>query len=46
MRSSRAGPPGQMKALSGPKVSMTDQGELTGILKELGYKKEQVRPRS
>lgn len=36
------GPPGLMKALSGPKVSPKDQGELTGSLKELGYTPEQV----
>nr|KAK5445882.1 NADH-cytochrome b5 reductase [Exophiala xenobiotica] len=36
------GPPGMYKALSGAKVSPTDQGELSGILKELGYTKEQV----
>ncbi|PGH00785.1 NADH-cytochrome b5 reductase 2 [Polytolypa hystricis UAMH7299] len=36
------GPPGLYKAVSGPKVSPKDQGELTGILKELGYTKEQV----
>ena len=36
------GPPGMYKALSGPKVSPTDQGDLTGILKELGYSKDQV----
>jgi cytochrome-b5 reductase len=36
------GPPGLYKALSGPKASPQDQGELTGILKELGYTKEQV----
>ncbi|KAM5484336.1 NADH-cytochrome b5 reductase [Microsporum audouinii] len=36
------GPPGMYKAVSGPKVSPKDQGELTGILKELGYSKEQV----
>ncbi|PGH14188.1 NADH-cytochrome b5 reductase 2 [Helicocarpus griseus UAMH5409] len=36
------GPPGMYKAISGPKVSPKDQGELTGILKELGYTKEQV----
>ena len=36
------GPPGIYKAVSGPKVSPTDQGDLTGILKELGYTKEQV----
>ncbi|KIW11371.1 hypothetical protein PV08_10671 [Exophiala spinifera] len=36
------GPPGMYKAISGAKVSPTDQGELSGILKELGYTKEQV----
>lgn len=36
------GPPGLYKALSGPKKSPQDQGELDGILKELGYTKEQV----
>ena len=36
------GPPPFMKAFSGPKVSPADQGELTGILKELGYSKDQV----
>ncbi|KAJ5477501.1 NADH-cytochrome b5 reductase 2 [Penicillium diatomitis] len=36
------GPPGLYKAISGPKVSPKDQGELTGILKELGYSKDQV----
>jgi cytochrome-b5 reductase len=36
------GPPGLMKAISGPKVSPKDQGELSGILKELGYTSEQV----
>jgi cytochrome-b5 reductase len=36
------GPPGLYKAVSGAKVSPTDQGELDGILKELGYKKDQV----
>jgi cytochrome-b5 reductase len=36
------GPPGMYKAISGSKVSPTDQGELDGILKELGYTKEQV----
>ncbi|KAI1619896.1 NADH-cytochrome b5 reductase 2 [Exophiala viscosa] len=36
------GPPGMYKAISGPKVSPTDQGDLSGILKELGYTKEQV----
>jgi cytochrome-b5 reductase len=36
------GPPGMYQALSGPKVSPKDQGELTGALKELGYDKDQV----
>ena len=36
------GPPGMYKAISGMKNSPSDQGELSGILKELGYKKEQV----
>lgn len=36
------GPPGLYKAVSGAKVSPTDQGDLSGILKELGYTKEQV----
>ena len=36
------GPPGLMTAVSGNKVSPKDQGELTGILKELGYFTEQV----
>lgn len=36
------GPPGLYKAISGAKKSPTDQGELDGILKELGYTKEQV----
>lgn len=36
------GPPGLYKAISGPKVSPKDQGELSGILKELGYSKDQV----
>jgi cytochrome-b5 reductase len=36
------GPPGLMKAISGPKNSPQDQGELSGILKELGYGKDQV----
>lgn len=36
------GPPGLYKALSGAKKSPTDQGELDGLLKELGYDKEQV----
>lgn len=30
------------KAISGTKNSPSDQGELGGILKELGYKKEDV----
>lgn len=36
------GPPGLYKAISGPKVSPSDQGELDGALKELGYSKDQV----
>ncbi|KAK2589399.1 NADH-cytochrome b5 reductase [Conoideocrella luteorostrata] len=36
------GPPGLMKAISGPKVSPKDQGELSGTLQDLGYTKEQV----
>ena len=36
------GPEGLYKAVSGSKVNPKDQGELTGILKELGYSKEQV----
>ncbi|KAM3160688.1 NADH-cytochrome b5 reductase [Lachancea thermotolerans] len=36
------GPPPFMKAYSGPKVSPKDQGELTGILKDLGFTKESV----
>ncbi|KAJ2972453.1 hypothetical protein NUW58_g9182 [Xylaria curta] len=36
------GPPGLYKAISGTKVSPKDQGELSGILKELGYSQDQV----
>ena len=36
------GPPGMYKAISGMKPSPKDQGELEGILKELGYNKDQV----
>ncbi|KAI9705942.1 MAG: NADH-cytochrome b5 reductase [Candelina mexicana] len=36
------GPPGMYKAISGTKKSPQDQGELEGILKELGYSKDQV----
>ncbi|KAK6203335.1 NADH-cytochrome b5 reductase 2 [Scheffersomyces amazonensis] len=36
------GPPGLYKAISGPKVSPTDQGDLSGALAELGYSKEEV----
>ncbi|RMZ87356.1 hypothetical protein DV736_g5421, partial [Chaetothyriales sp. CBS 134916] len=36
------GPPGLYKTISGGKVSPTDQGELDGILKDLGYTKDQV----
>lgn len=33
---------GMYKAISGNKKSPSDQGELSGMLKELGYKKEDV----
>jgi len=36
------GPPGMMNAISGNKKSPRDQGELVGVLKELGYTPEQV----
>ncbi|CUS12055.1 unnamed protein product [Tuber aestivum] len=36
------GPPGMYKAISGVKNSPSDQGEVAGLLKELGYKKEEV----
>ena len=36
------GPPPMMKAISGDKVSPKDQGEVSGILKEVGYTKDQV----
>lgn len=36
------GPPGMYKAISGPKKSPSDQGEIAGYLKELGYSKDQV----
>ena len=36
------GPPGLYKAVSGAKKSPADQGELAGMLKELGYSSEQV----
>ncbi len=36
------GPPGLYKAVAGAKKSPQDQGELTGMLKELGYGREQV----
>ncbi|KAL8863736.1 MAG: hypothetical protein Q9174_007554 [Haloplaca sp. 1 TL-2023] len=36
------GPPGLYKAISGMKKSPKDQGDLTGILEELGYSKDQV----
>ncbi|KAI5807608.1 hypothetical protein DFH27DRAFT_327571 [Peziza echinospora] len=36
------GPPGMYKAISGNKISPKDQGEVEGILKELGYTKEEV----
>jgi len=36
------GPPAMYKAISGGKVSPSDQGELDGALKDLGYSKDQV----
>lgn len=36
------GPPGQVNAISGPKASFKDQGELKGLLSDLGYKADQV----
>lgn len=36
------GPPPQMKAISGTKKSMTEQGPLEGALSEAGFKAEQV----
>ncbi|THW88544.1 ferredoxin reductase-like protein [Aureobasidium pullulans] len=36
------GPPGMYKAIAGAKKSPKDQGELTGMLAELGYNKDQV----
>lgn len=36
------GPPGFYRAVSGEKPKPSEQGELTGILKELGYGKDQV----
>lgn len=36
------GPPPMYKAISGAKVSPKDQGELTGVLADLGYDKDQV----
>ncbi|KAL9100196.1 MAG: hypothetical protein Q9163_004402 [Psora crenata] len=36
------GPPGMYRAVSGTKKSPQEQGELTGILKELGYTADQV----
>ena len=40
------GPPGQMKAISGPKLKPMEQGALTGVLKELGYDETQASPTS
>lgn len=36
------GPPGLYKAVSGAKKSPAEQGELTGMLKEMGYSSDQV----
>ena len=36
------GPPDFYRSISGPKKSPSDQGDLQGLLKELGYSKDQV----
>ncbi|KAL0340519.1 UNVERIFIED_CONTAM: NADH-cytochrome reductase-like protein [Sesamum radiatum] len=36
------GPPGLMKHISGDKAKDRSQGQLTGILKELGYTEDMV----
>ncbi|RMJ09865.1 hypothetical protein CDV36_010508 [Fusarium kuroshium] len=36
------GPPGLMKTISGDMANPVQQGELTGVLQELGYTKDQV----
>jgi len=36
------GPPGQMKAISGPKLKPMEQGPLTGALKDIGFDENQV----
>ena len=36
------GPPPMMKAISGDKVSPREQGEVEGLLKDLGYRKDMV----
>lgn len=36
------GPPGLMACVSGGKVSPTNQGEVTGILKKLGFNESSV----
>ncbi|KAL2679405.1 hypothetical protein Neosp_010179 [[Neocosmospora] mangrovei] len=36
------GPPGLMKAISGTMANPVEQGELSGVLHELGYTKDQV----
>jgi len=41
-RGAVAGPPGQMKAISGPKLKPMVQGPLTGVLKDLGFDEDQV----
>eukprot|EP00955_Chlamydomonas_euryale_P110606 366009-Chlamydomonas_euryale.AAC.24 len=38
------GPPGMMNAVSGNKAPDKSQGELTGLLKELGYTKDNELP--
>ena len=37
------GPPGQIAAISGKKAGQ-EQGQLGGVLKELGYTEDQVSP--
>lgn len=36
------GPPGMMASVSGPKAPDYSQGEVSGLLKELGYTKDNV----
>lgn len=43
LRAHAGGPPGQVNAVAGPKKSMKDQGELQGVLADMGYTADQVR---